>query len=56
MVQLIVTIRKDCETYDQAQVAYEIAKQKLETIPNIKVSANIANHFDSFETLPTPPE
>lgn len=56
MVQLVITVRKEVETYDQALVVYEIAKAKLEQIPNIKVNAQVSNHFDSFETLPTPPE
>lgn len=56
MIQLIITVRKEVETYDQAVVAYEIAKTKLESIPNIKVNGSISNHFDAFDTIPDEPE
>jgi len=50
-MQLIITLRKKVADQPEAQQIYEFVKQKLESRPDVTISAHCSNHF----VVPEPP-
>lgn len=48
----IVVIRKEVETYEEAQLLYEAVKTKLADKPGLKYTATFSNHFGPDESPP----
>ncbi len=44
-MQVIVTIRKEVETQDEANAFYAILKQKADEYPKVSIAGHTANHF-----------
>lgn len=46
---LTITIRKPVSDADQAQLIYDIVKQRLSDRPDLKLSGHCSNHYDTPE-------
>lgn len=46
---LVVTLRKQVNTAEQAQSLYTMVKERFADQPEIKVTGHFTNHFDQTE-------